>query len=335
MYSPINYSKNYILPDYVINSNKSQKNNAVKTKSNSLNSKKLILSRNENNYIKDFIMKTKTNNTNIYKPTDNIDNTQYQMSYENKSINHHQKKEKILNPDTLFNFISSKMKGNKNNLNQRHNNNTNNKINSTKLDFNMSYIKKLNKQKNEEKNNFNKYNGTNNSTNKNIYKKILNFPLSPGNKSMKVIKLNSLNMNEVANSFNNINKEKDIINKRILSSHNLLKNKTNDNKNKINSFIYNNTNNINLNVNIINKEIFLNNINSMDESRNGNSLLLYNNKYFPKTNKNINTKKNKKTYFSNNQNIINNKENIFTPEEIHFQAVIYMQKIKIVGSKYM
>ena len=280
-------------------------------------------------------MKTKTNNTNIYKPTDNIDNTQYQMSYENKSINHRQKKEKILNPDTLFNFISSKMKGNKNNLNQRHNNNTNNKINSTKLDFNMSYIKKLNKQKNEEKNNFNKYNGTNNSTNKNIYKKILNFPLSPGNKSMKVIKLNSLNMNEVANSFNNINKEKDIINKRILSSHNLLKNKTNDNKNKINSFIYNNTNNINLNVNIINKEIFLNNINSMDESRNGNSLLLYNNKYFPKTNKNINTNKNKKTYFSNNQNIINNKENIFTPEEIHFQAVIYMQKIKIVGSKYM
>ena len=125
MYSPINYSKNYILPEYVINSNKSQKNKAVKTKSNSLNSKKLILSRNENNYIKDFIMKTKTNNTNIYKPTDNIDNTQYQMSYENKSINHHQKKEKILNPDTLFNFISSKMKGNKNNLNQRHINNTN------------------------------------------------------------------------------------------------------------------------------------------------------------------------------------------------------------------
>ena len=123
MYSPINYSKNYILPDYVINSNKSQKSKALKTKSNSLNSKKLILSRNENNYIKDFIMKTKTNNTNIYKPTDNIDNTQYQMSYENKSINHRQKKEKILNPDTLFNFISSKMKGNKNNLNQRHNKN--------------------------------------------------------------------------------------------------------------------------------------------------------------------------------------------------------------------
>ena len=79
MYSPINYSKNYILPDYLINSNKSQKNKASKTKSNSLNSKKLILSRNENNYINNFIMKTKTNNTNIYKPIDNIDNIQYQM----------------------------------------------------------------------------------------------------------------------------------------------------------------------------------------------------------------------------------------------------------------
>ena len=327
MYSPNNYSKNYILPDYVINSSKSQKNKTSKTKSNSLNSKKLILSRNENNYIQNFIMKTKTNNTNIYKPTDNIDNIQYQMSYENRSINLPQKKEKILNPDTLLKFISSKMKENKNNLNQRQNNsnNNNNRMNSNKLDFNMSYIKKLNKQKNEEKNNFNKYKGTN----KNIYRKILNFPLSPGNKSMKVIKLNSLNMNEVVNSFNNNNNDKNaFINKRILSSRNLI-------KNKINSYIYNNTNNINLNVNIINKEIFLNNFNSMEESRNGNSLLLYNNKYFPKTNKNINNIKNKKNYCFNNQNIINNKKNIFTPEEIHFQAVKYIQKIKIAGNNYM
>ena len=118
MYSPVNYSKNYILPDYVINSNKSQRNKTTKMKSNSLNSKKLILSRNENNYIKNFVMKT--NNTNIYKPTDNIENIQYQMSYESKSLNYPQKNEKILNPDTLFKFISSKMKENKNHLNQRY-----------------------------------------------------------------------------------------------------------------------------------------------------------------------------------------------------------------------
>ena len=40
MYSPINYNKNYILPDYLISSSKSQKNNASKMKSTSLNSKK-------------------------------------------------------------------------------------------------------------------------------------------------------------------------------------------------------------------------------------------------------------------------------------------------------
>jgi hypothetical protein len=227
---------------------------------------------------------------------------------------------------------------NKNHLNRRQINNYNNnnsKLYTTKLDFSMSYIKSLNKQNNEEKNKFNKYKGIN-KANKNYYRKILNFPLSPGNKNMKVIKLNNLNIHEVANSFNFINKEKDdIINKRILSSHNLFKSKVNEKANKVKSFIYNNTNNINLNVNIINKEIFLNNFNSMEESRNGNSLLLYNNKYFPKTNKNINNKKNKKNYCFNNQNIINNKKNIFTPEEIHFQAVKYMQKIKIAGNNYM
>ena len=337
MYSPINYTKNCILPDYLINNSKSPKNKESKKKSNSLNSKKLILSRNENNSIKNFIMKTKTNNTNIYKPIDNIDNLQYQMSYESKSLNHPQKKEKILNPDSLFRFISTKMKENKNHLNQRQNSNYNNnsKINSTKLDFSMSYIKSLNKQKNEEKNKFNKYKGTNISTNKNLYRKILHFPMSPGNKNMKIIKLNNLNMNEVANSFNNINKEKDdFINKRILSSRNLFKNKINDKKNRINSFIYNNTNNINLNVNIINKEVILNNFNSVDDSRNGKSLILYNNKYFPKSNINSTSRKIKKNFSTNNQNIINRK-NIITPEEIHFQAVKYMQEIKIVDSNYI
>ena len=330
MYSPINYNKNYILPDYLISSSKSQKNNASKMKSTSLNSKKLILSRNENNSIKNLIMKTKTNNTNIYKPMDNLDNLYNNFSYENKSLNNHKKKEKAISKESLFRFISSKMIENKNHLNRRQINNYNNnnsKLYTTKLDFSMSYIKSLNKQNNEEKNKFNKYKGIN-KANKNYYRKILNFPLSPGNKNMKVIKLNNLNIHEVANSFNFINKEKDdIINKRILSSHNLFKSKVNEKANKVKSFIYNNTNNINLNVNIINKEIILNNFNNTEESRKIN-----NNKHIPKTI--INKNNNSKNSFSSNNQIINNKENIFTPEEIHFQAVKYMQKIQNTNKNY-
>ena len=330
MYSPINYNKNYILPDYLISSSKSQKNNASKMKSTSLNSKKLILSRNENNSIKNLIMKTKTNNTNIYKPMDNLDNLYNHFSYENKSLNNHKKKEKAISKESLFRFISSKMIENKNHLNRRQINNYNNnnsKLYTTKLDFSMSYIKSLNKQNNEEKNKFNKYKGIN-KANKNYYRKILNFPLSPGNKNMKVIKLNNLNIHEVANSFNFINKEKDdIINKRILSSHNLFKSKVNEKANKVKSFIYNNTNNINLNVNIINKEIILNNFNNTEESRKTN-----NNKHIPKTI--INKNNNSKNSFSSNNQIINNKENTFTPEEIHFQAVKYMQKIQNTNKNY-
>ena len=330
MYSPINYNKNYILPDYLISSSKSQKNNASKMKSTSLNSKKLILSRNENNSIKNLIMKTKTNNTNIYKPMDNLDNLYNHFSDENKSLNNHKKKEKAISKESLFRFISSKMIENKNHLNRRQINNYNNnnsKLYTTKLDFSMSYIKSLNKQNNEEKNKFNKYKGIN-KANKNYYRKILNFPLSPGNKNMKVIKLNNLNIHEVANSFNFINKEKDdIINKRILSSHNLFKSKVNEKANKVKSFIYNNTNNINLNVNIINKEIILNNFNNTEESRKIN-----NNKHIPKTI--INKNNNSKNSFSSNNQIINNKENTFTYEEIHFQAVKYMQKIQNTNKNY-
>ena len=63
----------------------------------------------------------------------------------------------------------------------------------------------------EEKNKFNKYKGINkaNKTSKNYYKKILNFPVSPGNKKVKLLKINDLDIHEVASSFNYLDKEKD------------------------------------------------------------------------------------------------------------------------------
>ena len=48
MYSPINYIKNNFLLDYDTNIDKTHKNKSSKGKSNSLNQKKLILSRNDN-----------------------------------------------------------------------------------------------------------------------------------------------------------------------------------------------------------------------------------------------------------------------------------------------
>ena len=259
MYSPINKIENYFIPK--------KKNKDSKNKSNSLNSKKLILSR-------------------------NIDL---------KDINNNNKNKK--NSSNLY---------------------------STKLDFSIN-IKSINNSKKEE-NNKNKEINKKNKTTKNYYKKILNFPLSPENKNIKICKLNNLNINEVSNSFNYLNKDiTDINYKRIVSSRNLFKNKINsDQSNRINSFIYSNTNNINLNVNFINKGIILNNFNE-----NNNFSLLFN------TNNNIsyrskNKNKNNKNIFnisSYNKNISINMDNN-TPEEIHFKSVKYMQEIQNFNRYY-
>ena len=321
MYSPINYMKNYFLPDYISNNEKSSKNQSTKNKSNSLNSKKIILSRNENISNKNLILKTKTNNNNIsYKQFNSMNN---QFSYESTSISHKKKKDDPFNQDSLYKYILSKIKennANKGNHNHRRSNDFNDsKLYSTKLDFSMNQIKSINKQKKDEKNKFNKYKGLNkaNKVNKNYYKKILNFPLSPENKNVKILKLNNLGIHEVANSFNFINKEKDHYNhKRIMSSHNVFKDKitnNSDNINKINSFIYHNTNN--------------NENNSCDS-------LLGLNQTNNLTHRNINRRNKKIFNLSSYKNISINKENIYTPEEIHFKSVKYMQEIKVIDENY-
>lgn len=338
MYSPINYMKNNFLPDYGTNSGKTRKNKSSKGKSNSLNQKKLILSRNDNISNKNLILKTKTNNNNIsYKkiiPTNN------QFSFENISLTQQKKKDDTFNQDSLYKYISSKIKeNNQKNLNHRKNNNSNSKLYSTKLDFSMSQIKSINKQKKEEKNKFNKYKGINkaNKTSKNYYKKILNFPLSPGNKKVKLLKINDLDIHEVASSFNYLDKEKDdYYHKRILSSQNFIKNKisnisennNNINDNKINSFIYQNTNNINFNVNIINKGIILNNITNNNENNDNYNSLLSFKKTKTLTHRNAKKHNNEIFNLSSFRNISINKENNLFPEEIHFKAVKYMQEIK-------
>ena len=340
MYSPINYMKNYFLPDYLTEKDKLPKNKVSKNKSNSLSSKKIILSRNEYMSNQNLILKTKTNNNNSSLKQLNSMNNQFLS--ESTSLTYQKKREESFHDNSLYKYITSKMKENNNkNLNNRKiNDNSNSKLYSTKLDFSLSQIKSVNKQKNEEKNKFNKYKGVNktNKTSKNYYKKILNFPVSPGNKNVKILKLNNLNIHEVASSFNFINKEKEGFNgKRILSSNNLYNNKViynSENNNKINSFICHNTNNINLNVNIINKGIILNSFNNSHENDNNYNSLLDLNKKNNLTSRNAN-KHNKDLFnISSYKSLSINRENNLFPEEIHFKAVKYMQEIKSVDRNY-
>ena len=289
MHSPINYMKNYFLPDFITNSVKSPKSKKSKEKSNSLKSKKIVLSRNDFISNKNLIIKTKTNNNIDYKQIN-------QFSSENIiSLNNKNKKDEIINdnPDSLYKFLSPKIKENNHKIiNHRkinYNNknfNDNSKISSTKLDFSMSQINNTNNQIKEKKINFNKLKGVYkiNKTSKNYYKKILNFPLSPNN-NVKLLKINNTNnLHEKASPFNYINKEKgDFHYKRILSSKKLFNNKLSNNSenknvydNKINSFVCHNTNNINLNVNIINKGIILNSFSNNDNNNSSNNILNFN-----------------------------------------------------------
>ena len=348
MHSPINYMKNYFLPDFITNSVKSPKSKKSKEKSNSLKSKKIVLSRNDFISNKNLIIKTKTNNNIDYKQIN-------QFSSENIiSLNNKNKKDEIINdnPDSLYKFLSPKIKENNHKIiNHRkinYNNknfNDNSKISSTKLDFSMSQINNTNIQIKEKKINFNKFKGINkvNKTSKNYYKKILNFPLSPNN-NVKLLKINNTNnLHEVATSFNYKNKEKDdFYYKRILSSKKLFNNKLSNNSenknnnahdNKINSFICHNTNNINLNVNIINKGIILNSFSNNDNNNTFNNLLSFN-KLNNSTNRNPRGHSKGTMTLTTFKDISINKENNQIPEEIHFKAVKYMQKIKDFDENY-
>lgn len=284
MYSPVNNYKNKNINPYNLITNKSPKRQIIKDNlNNSMGTKKLILSRN-NFHNKNFILKTKNNNSykkfilNRQLSSDNsspvhIDkrqnNTTTNINTTNsKNIN---KKGQILiykkndnndiNNDTLYKYLIAKINDN-NHLYNKNNNFSNN------LDFSMNILIN-NNQKNENNvnnNNLNKNNEKKN--NKNYYQRVLNFPLSPINKSIKAIKLNNLNLNDFSSSsLKHINtNNKEIIDKRILSSkknsiNKDIKSKINEINNQIkieNSYIYHNTNNINLNVNIINKKIINN-----------------------------------------------------------------------------
>ena len=348
MHSPINYMKNYFLPDFITNSVKSPKSKKSKEKSNSLKSKKIVLSRNDFISNKNLIIKTKTNNNIDYKQIN-------QFSSENIiSLNNKNKKDEIINdnPDSLYKFLSPKIKENNHKIiNHRkinYNNknfNDNSKISSTKLDFSMSQINNTNNQIKEKKINFNKLKGVYkiNKTSKNYYKKILNFPLSPNN-NVKLLKINNTNnLHEIASPFNYINKEKgDFHYKRILSSKKLFNNKLSNNSenknvydNKINSFVCHNTNNINLNVNIINKGIILNSFSNNDNNNNSSNNILSFNKLNNSSNRNNRGHTKGAMTLANLKDISFNKENNNNvPEEIHFKAVKYMQRIKEFDENY-
>ena len=340
MYSPINYMKNYFYPDLVTNSVKTSKGKVSKEKANSSKSKKLILSRNDNIYINNLLMKIKTNNNNSYKQ---IFSTNSQLSSYDTPPNHKNKKDDLINNnlESLYKFFSPKLRENIiRNINNRkinHNSSNNNNFSFTKLEFNMSQIHNTNIQMKKTKSN-NKYKGINevNKTNKNYYKKILNFPLSQGNINVKFLKLHNINdLNEVASSFNFINKEKGNFGyKRIVSNKKLFNNKLSNNlknkstyDNKINSFICHNTNNININMNNINKRIIMNSLSNKDNNdSNYNNLLSFNK--MSNSKKRYPWRNSKGTMTTTFKDISYNNGNNDIPEEIHFKAVKYIYELK-------
>ena len=274
MYSPVNKFKDKNLNSFnLINIKTSSKKGIKYDINNSINGKKLILSRNNFNN-KNFLVKTKNNNS--YKKiilngqlssdntspnhkqnntTTNIIKTNIKNIDSKGQILNYKKIDKDYNNITLYKYLLSKINDN-NNLYNKFN------FNNNKLDFNMNIL--INNHINNDENDFtgikNNKNININNINENYYKKILNIPLSPINKNIKKIKLNNIDINEIPGLYKHIsssNNEK-IIN--LNKNNNIINN--NFNKNQINnhikidnSFIYHNTNNINLNVNIINKKI--------------------------------------------------------------------------------
>ena len=341
MYSPINYMKHNIFSDYLISENKTSNHKGSKNKSNSLNIKKLILSRNQNISSKNLIL-AKTNNNNSYKKLilkNQISSDNTSSNNINKKANQSSKKKtKNFNKqESLYNYLMSKIKEKSKNI-SKINNLSNNNIKS--------------------KNKFNQYMTKDKTqSNKNYYRKILNFPLSPQNhkniKSLKLNKpnnLNNLNLHEISSCYNYLKnkKQKDEIIEynKVLLGKNLYQNK----KNKINidnienSFIMHNTNNINLNFNIINKGIILNSFNSTIDKDNENNIKIKENySYYNKNNNikhrnyirynNFNNKIFNLSSYRSSSNVINDYNDILTAEEIHFKAVQNLHEI-ISHNKY-
>ena len=218
MYSPvINYREKKNIYNLISNDNSKRK--LIRDNlNNSAGIKKLVLSRNIDN--KNFLLKTKYNNS--YKkvifnrqlssdnsPTDtNIrqNNTTTNINLTNgKNTN---KKGQILifkkkgnndfNNKTLYKYLIA---------NDSHHlyNNKNNYSNNNKLDFTMNKLIN-NNQKNENSAFLYKNDDKIKSNNKNNFRKILNYPLSPISKGIKIIKLSNLYINDYSSSLTSIKK---------------------------------------------------------------------------------------------------------------------------------
>ena len=284
MHSPSYRFDEKIMKPYSLISHKIQNNKVLKSKINKsklANKKELKISRN-NISEKNIFIKTKnygsykeillsrqlsynsspTNADNRHNKTTtsiitNINNNKNQnKSYVNgdKLIS---KKNIKKNHDSLYKYLIKKIK-------DSNNENLYNKKNNSNLDFNIKLFNNEN-QKYIIKDDlaFKKNND------KNLFRKLVNFPMSPINKSSKILKLNKIGDTSYKNIkiidamsnkniFNNINLQY----KRILSTRtnnskkNLIYKKDNHNHfQNENSIIYQNTNNININLNIINKDI--------------------------------------------------------------------------------
>ena len=280
MYSPvINYREKKNLYNLISNDNSKRK--LIRDNlNNSAGIKKLVLSRNilDN---KNFLLKTKYNNS--YKkvifnrqlssdnsPTDTNsrqNNTTTNINLTNsKNTN---KKGQILiykkkgindfNNNTLYKYLIA---------NDSHHlyNNKNNYSNNNKLDFTINKLINNNQKNENSAINLHKTDDKIKTNNKNNFQKILNYPLSPISKGIKIIKLSNLYINDYSSPLKNINqkiynynnKEKleNILSGEKKNSNKNTYNKLNEINNQIkieNSYICHNTNNINLNVNIINK----------------------------------------------------------------------------------
>ena len=382
MYSPDNkFQKRNLNLFNLINSkaaNKIRKKNEI---NNSVNTKGLILSRN-NLSNKKLLMKTKVNNSykrillnrqlssdnssSIYRNTKQINTTSNISNNKKSNIKNNDSSGQILlykqnenKYDTLYKYLVSKVNETQNLYNK----------NNNKLNYNIDTLTNNNQANN---NGFTfsqinkKINNIINNNNKNYFQKILNYPLSPKNKSLKSMKLNNIDLDKISKHFRNIiNSNKQIF----IGKNNNNQNNTNNNIKIENSFIYNNTNNINLNVNIINKNIISDKINqnyitlgkinltNNDILCNSNKKDIINSLQKNKANLNnesinleynysignlINTTKNKPIKIrpincnmnnnelfnlSSNFNSFNKEEKIYA-EEIHFKAVKYMHEIK-------
>ena len=307
MFSPsYRFDEKNMKPYYLINY-KIQKSKALKNQINSnkiANKKKLIISRNN---ISEKNIFRKTKNYNSYKEillsrqlssnssTTNADNrhnvtissinTHLNNYYNNnKNLNKSNanghilisKKKDKKNHDSLYKYLIKKLKesNNENLYNEKSKNNSNLDF-SIKLFNNESqkYIRKGDLA-------YKKIND------KNLFRKLVNYPMSPINNSPKILKLNKIGDTSYKNIKNlNALSNKDILNNSNIQYKRILSTKANNSKKNLiykidnhnhfqngNSIIYQNTNNININLSIINKDIKNDKNNKNNKNKNNSSL---------------------------------------------------------------